>query len=174
MKVFLTGRPGSGKSTVLMRAIDRLRAEGRRVGGITTPEVRVEGRRVAFRVVDLYSGREGVLASVDRPTGPRVGRYRVDLPDFERVVLPALDHALQECDVICIDELGTMEFFSEAFKEKVGEAMRSEKPLIAVVHQNYARLYEKAGTLIQVTPENRETLAETIAQKVLAKPKQTT
>lgn len=173
MKVFLTGRPGSGKSTVLMRVIDRLKAEGRKVGGITTPEVRVGGRRVAFRVVDLSSGNEGVLASVDRLAGPRVGRYRVDVPDFERVALPALDFALEECDLICVDELGTMEFFSEAFKEKVRDALRSEKPFIAVVHRNYARFYGKAGILIQVTPENRETIAETITQKILGKPGET-
>jgi len=173
MKVFLTGRPGSGKSTVLMRVIDRLKAEGRRVGGITTPEVRVGGRRVAFKVVDLSSGREGVLASVDCLMGPRVGRYRVDIPDFERVALPALDFALEECDFICVDELGTMEFFSEAFKEKVREALKSEKSLIAVVHWNYARFYGKVGILIEVTPENRETIAETITQKILGKPGET-
>ena len=55
MKIFLTGRPGSGKSTVLMKVMERLEAKGLKIGGITTPEVRAKGRRVAFRVVALSS-----------------------------------------------------------------------------------------------------------------------
>jgi len=166
MKVFLTGAPGSGKSTVLMRVIERLRAEGLRIGGIVTPEIRVRGSRTGFSVLDLSSGKGGILASVDQPEGPRVGKYKVDLVDFERIALPALAYAQEECDVICVDELGTMEFFSKAFKQKINEILTSEKPLIAVVHRNYARNYEKHGRLHEVTPTNREKLPEIIASEI--------
>ncbi len=168
MKVFLTGSPGSGKSTVMLKVIERLGAEGLKVGGITTPEVRgPRGYRIAFKVVDLASGEEGTLASVDQPVGPRVGRYHVNIQDFERVALPALNYALEECDVVCIDELGTMEFFSAKFKQKVKEILESGKPVVAVVHRNYAKLYEKTGTMLQVTPENREKITRLIASKIL-------
>jgi nucleoside-triphosphatase len=168
MKVFLTGSPGAGKSTVMLKVIERLKAEGLKVGGIATPEVRgADGQRVAFKVVDLATGGEGTLASVDQPVGPRVGKYRVDIQDFERIALPALNYALEECDVVCIDELGTMEFFSSKFKQKVKEVLESGKPVIAVVHRNYARLYEKTGTMLQITPENREKLAQQIASEIL-------
>jgi len=166
MKIFLTGAPGSGKSTVLMKVIERLRAEGLRIGGIATPEIRVRGYRTGFSVIDLSLEKEGILASVDQPEGPRVGKYRVNLEDFERVALPALTYAQEECDVICVDELGTMEFFSKAFKQKIDEILRSEKPLIAVVHRNYARNYEKYGRLHEVTPTNREKLPEIIASVI--------
>ena len=169
MKIFLTGRPGSGKSTVLMELIEQLKAEGLKVGGIITPEVRARCYRTAFKVVDLSSGEEGILASVDQPTGPMVGKYRVNLQDFERVALPALDFALKECDIICIDELGKMEFFSAKFKQRVNEILKSEKPLIAAVHRNYAKIYEKRGSLIQVTPENREKIIDTIISRILRK-----
>ena len=49
------------------------------------------------------------MASTDQPTGPRVSKYRVNIPDFERVALP-LSLTLEECDVVCVDELGKMEF----------------------------------------------------------------
>lgn len=169
MKIFLTGRPGSGKSTVLMEVIEQLKAEGLKVGGIITPEVRARGYRRAFKVVDLSSGEGGILASVDQPAGPRVGKYRVNLQDFERVALPALDFALKECDIICIDELGKMEFFSTKFKQNVNEILKSEKPLIAAVHRNYAKIYEKRGSLIQVTQENREEIIDTIISRILRK-----
>lgn len=169
MKIFLTGRPGSGKSTVLMKIIEQLKAEGLKVGGITTPEVRARGYRTAFKVLDLFSGEEGTLASIDQPLGPRVGKYRVDIPDFERVALPALDFALRECDIICVDELGKMEFFSAKFKQKVNEILKSEKPVIAAVHRNYAKIYEKIGTMLHVTPENREKIADTIISHISKK-----
>ena len=166
MKIFLTGRPGSGKSTVLMKVIDRLKAIGLKVGGITTPEIRIEGRRMAFKVVDLSSGEEGTLASSNQPTGPRVGRYRVNIPDFERVALPALSFALKECDVLCLDELGKMEFFSSKFKQKVDEILRSVKPIIAVIHHDYANNYEKVGRLLYITPENREKIVGIIVSEM--------
>jgi len=169
MKIFLTGTSGSGKSTALMKVIERLEAKGLRIGGIITPEVRVKGRRIAFKVVDLSSGEEGVLASTDQLTGPRVGRYRVNIPDFERVALPALSFALEECDITCIDELGTMEFFSTKFKQKVKEILSSEKPVIAVVHHNYAKVYERIGTLFQVTRENREETVSIVVSRALRK-----
>lgn len=170
MKVFLTGSPGAGKSTVMLKVIERLKAEALKVGGIATPEVRgADEQRVAFKVVDLATGEEGTLASVDQPVGPRVGKYRVNIQDFERIALPALNYALEKCDVICIDELGTMEFFSAKFKQKVKEVLESGKPVVAVVHRNYARLYEKTGTTFQVTTENREELAHLIASKILRK-----
>lgn len=170
MKVFLTGSPGSGKSTVLLKVIERLRSEGLKVGGITTPEVRgAHGYRIAFKVVDLASGEEGTLASVDQPVGPRVGKYRVNIQDFERVALPALNYALEECDVVCMDELGTMEFFSAKFKQKVEEVLESGKPVVAVVHRNYARLYKKTGIMFQVTPKNREKITHLIASEILEK-----
>jgi len=169
MKIFLTGMPGSGKSTVLMKAIERLRAEGLRVGGIITPEVKTEGRRTAFKVVDLSSGEEGILASVDQPNGPSVGKYRVNITDFERVAIPALNSAIKECDIICIDEIGKMELFSAKFKQKVNEILKSEKPLIAAVHRNYAKNYERIGIMIHVTPENREAIVDTVISKIQRK-----
>ena len=163
----LRGRPGSGKSTAAQIARQRLLEAGLRVAGIVTPEVRVGGRRVAFKVVDLHSGREGLLASVDHIGGPRVGRYRVDVKGFEEVALPALEYAERECDLICIDEIGRMELFSQAFRRRVEELFRSGKPLLAVVHRDYVRAYGRRGTLIRVTPENREDLVEVITSMIM-------
>ena len=171
LRILLTGLPGSGKSTVLLKVVERLRKEGFRVGGIITPDVRVRGRRVAFKVVDLYSGREGVLASSERGTGPRVGRYRVDVRGFEEVALSALDYAERECDLICIDEIGRMELYSQAFRHRIEELFRSEKSIIAVVHRNYLKTYGRRGTLLRVTLENREALVETVTSMIMTRGK---
>ena len=164
MKFFLTGRPGCGKSTVLMRIIDILKKKGLKVGGFITPEIRKDGKRLGFKVVNIHSGEEGILASVDQKEGPRVGKYHVNLEDFERVALKALDFALNNCDVICVDELGKMELFSEKFKKKIEKILRSPKPAIIVLHRNLIENYGKYGKVIWITVENRDKLVEEITK----------
>lgn len=161
-KIFLTGQPGSGKSTVFMRLIELLRELSYSVGGISTPEIRVKGRRVGFSVVDIATGRNELLAGVDIKTAYRVGRYRVNLHGFESVALPALEYAEDHCDVICIDEIGPMEFFSKAFKRKVMKLLRGPKSLVAVLHRNYTREYGVFGELNYVSYENRDSLPRVI------------
>jgi len=162
MKIFLTGKPGSGKSTVLMKIIESLKRRGLKIGGIITPEIRVKGKRIGFKVIDVYSNEEGILASIDQKSGPRVGKYRVNLEDFERVAIKALDFALNECDVICVDELGKMELFSEKFKRKIEKILKSPTPAIIVLHRNLTERYGKYGEVIWVTVENRDKLPEEI------------
>jgi len=166
MRIFLTGSPGSGKSTVLMKVIDILKSKELKVGGFITPEIRVRGKRIGFKVVDIHSNAEGILASVDQKYGPQVGKYRVDLEDFERVALKALDFAMKECNIIAIDEIGKMEFFSKKFKEKIEEVLKTEKPVLCVLHRNLVYAYKKYGNIFYVTPDNREKLPEEIVNLI--------
>jgi len=161
-KIFLTGQPSSGKSTVFMRCIELLRGLSYSVGGISTPEIRSRGRRVGFSVVDIATGQRNVLASVDFKSAFRVGRYGVNLHGFESVALPALDFAENSCDVVCIDEIGRMELFSEPFKRKVEGLMLGPKPIVAVLHRNYTKAYGRWGELLSVSPENRDALPQLV------------
>jgi nucleoside-triphosphatase len=162
MDIFLTGTPGSGKSTVLMKVINILKRRGLKVGGFITPEIRSKGKRTGFKVIDINSGDEGILSSINRETGPQVGKYRVDLEDFERVALKALDFSTKECDIICIDELGTMELLSQKFKEKIEEILDLDKTIIIVLHRNLVPKYKNYGKIFYVTPNNRDGLPEKI------------
>ena len=166
MKIFLTGKPRSGKSTVLMKIIDTLKEKELKVGGFISPEIRTTEDRIGFKIIDIYSGEEGILASVNQKTGPHVGKYRVNLNDFERVALNALDFSMEECDVICVDELGTMELFSQKFKEKMDKILELEKTVIVVLHINLVEKYKKYGKIIHVTPENREILPKEIVNMI--------
>jgi nucleoside-triphosphatase len=165
-KIFLTGRPKSGKSTVLIKTIELLKKRGLKVGGFITPEIREGGRRTGFYVKDVFSGAMEVFASVDFKIGPKVSKYGIDIDAFEKIALKAIDFALENCDVIVVDELGRMEFFSENFKKKLEALMLIDKPLLAVLHRNFLSNFKQFGEIIEVTQENREKLPEELAKSI--------
>lgn len=168
---FITGRPGMGKTTVLWKTIEGLRDRGYQVGGMVSREVREHGTRVGFQVLDLIRGREGWLAHVNQKHGPRVGKYRVNLDDLESIGVQAVIDAVENADVIAIDEIGPMELYSEGFKEAVRRGMDSGKPVLGTVHHSARdKLIEEIkgredAEIVEVTYHNRETLHRTIVEK---------
>ena len=170
--IFLTGRPGVGKTSVLLQAVELLRAKGFTTGGMISRESRDRGIRMGFEIVDLETGRKGWLAHTNQPTGPRVGKYRVNLGDLNTLGADSILRAAKEADVVVIDEVGPMELSSEAFKEAVAQALSSGKPVLGTVHY-WARdplvvaiKKRKDAKVIEVTRENRDRLAVLIAQEI--------
>jgi len=171
--IFLTGRPGVGKTTVFLRTVDDLRGRGVIVGGMSTAEIRREGARIGFEVKDLSSGKSGVLAHVSLSSGPRVGKYRVNLRDLEEIGVMAIVEALRKMEVVAIDEVAPMELSSNSFVEALMMAVESGKPLLGTLH---FRAGGKAVSMIrnnpsieiiEVTLGNREDLHRGVSAKVL-------
>jgi nucleoside-triphosphatase len=136
--LLLTGSPGVGKTTVLLRTVESLRAKGFSVGGMLSREVRIGGVRVGFEILDLITGRKGWLAHVTQKQGPQVGRYRVNLADLESIGVEAITNAVASSDVIVIDEVGPMELYSHKFREATVKAVEGSKLVVGVVHWNVA------------------------------------
>jgi len=176
-KIFLTGLPGVGKSTVLAKVIDELKSRGMKVGGMVTQEARQHNVRVGFKITDVLTGREGWLARVRQPVGPRVGKYAVDLEGLEGIGVQAIREALgnPEVSVVAIDELGPMELFSTTFKDAVRQVIASGKTLIGTIHYraNDPLLREIRNMpnvkIISVTKENRPGLQRDIVQELMGK-----
>jgi nucleoside-triphosphatase len=170
--ILLTGPPRSGKSTVVAKAVERLRAMGLRVGGVATLEVAGDRGRVGFKLLDLSGGREGTLAMVGLEGGPRVGKYRVNLGDLEGIGAKAIEAAIEGSDLIVIDEIGPMELLSPGFRRAVERALECGKPLLATIHYRMGGLAAMAkgrgdALLIEVSPSNREELPAKICEAVL-------
>jgi len=171
--IFLTGQPGVGKTTVLMKTIEELRTRGFTIGGMISQEAREGSLRVGFRIVDLETQREGWLAHVRQPGGPTVGKYRVCLEDLESIGVSAILNAFKKADLIVIDEVGPMELFSQDFREAVSQALNSRKRVLGTIHHRVRdpliaeiKSREDAG-IIEVTQNNRDALPKLIAQEIL-------
>ena len=171
--IFLTGPPRIGKTTVLLNAVDYLRARGVRVGGMISQEIREGGVRVGFKIVDLGRGVEGILAHINQKIGPSVGKYRVCVEDLEGVGVGAILSACEYADLVVIDEVGPMELYSDAFKRAVLRALDSGRIVLGTIHyrvrSGFTDMIRKRGdvNIIEVTYENRARLPREIANEIL-------
>lgn len=168
-KWLITGRPGVGKTTLITKIAAYF--EGFKVGGFFTSEIRESGRRVGFSI-NTFSGISGILAHVSYNGEIKVGKYKVNLPQFEQVAIPALQDAIENADVILIDEIGKMELFSSRFCEIILTIFDSPKPVVATImvhsHPFADRLKARTDvTLIEVNLANRDSLAERLVTDIL-------
>jgi nucleoside-triphosphatase len=170
--ILVTGPPGIGKTSVLRRTVKELNHRNYSVGGMLCREVREGGLRVGFEVMDLVTGQRGWLAHVNQATGPKVGKYHVNLTDLGFIGAGSIVAAVQNADILAIDEIGPMEFLSKPFTNALLQAVNSKKPLFGTIHYKLnnsiiEEIKKRDDTeIIEVTPKNRPTLHSTVADKI--------
>jgi nucleoside-triphosphatase len=171
--LLLTGAPSVGKTTVFIKVVEMLKAEGVSVGGMISREVREGNIRVGFEIIDIASKNQGWLAHISQKSGPKVGKYHVNIEDLEKIGARSIKEAVEKCSVVAIDEIGPMELFSQSFKQAVEQALDSRKLVLAVVHEkardlliNRAKQREDAELFI-VSLTNRNGLPEELRNKAL-------
>ncbi|MEE9520268.1 MAG: NTPase [Dehalococcoidales bacterium] len=125
----LTGKPGTGKTSLIKQAIAGL---GGKAGGFYTEEIRRGGVREGFRLVTL-DGQEAILAHINIHSPHRVGKYGVDIDSLDRAGVSALNRAAEEGSLVIVDEIGRMELFSAAFREAVWQIITSGKKVLGTI-----------------------------------------
>jgi nucleoside-triphosphatase len=166
-KILLTGRPGSGKTTLIKRVAKSL---PKRAAGFYTEEIREHGVRVGFRLVTL-EGDEAVLAHVDLKTPERLGKYGLDLSGLEAVAVRAVRNAVQKQKLVVIDEIGPMEIRSAVFRDVVNEVLESDVPLLATIFARPLSFTNGIKSrpdvlLIEVRRDNRDRLVSELSEKM--------
>jgi nucleoside-triphosphatase len=170
--ILVTGKPGIGKTSILRRTVKELKNRKYEVGGMICSEVREGGVRVGFEIMDLSTGTRGWLAHMNQPTGPKIGKYHVNLTDLDVIGVGAILDALQNADILAIDEIGPMELLSTAFSKALIKAAESSKPVIGTIHYGLKNsiigsIKNRENTeILKVTYKNRENLHNLIANKI--------
>src|SRR5262245_5788249 len=111
--LLLTGPPGCGKTTALLRLIGRL--ADLRLAGLYTQDLREQGNRVGFEAIGLSGGRRALLAHVRSQSRQRVGRYGVEPAALAPLVEAELGQPAGPVDLFMIDEIGKMELLCPEF-----------------------------------------------------------
>jgi nucleoside-triphosphatase len=176
-KIGITGLPRSGKSAVMEKVLSMLREERGRelsarnladeteiIGGICTEPILEDGERLGYKIRDLVTGDEGEIAHKSIDSRLRVLGYGLNTAELERVAIPAIQHAIDNCEVIVIDEIGKFAVESEAFVNSVRTALEVDKPTLLTLHkksrhpllQDIRRRDD--GRILEVTPVNRALL----------------
>jgi len=175
-KIGITGLPRSGKSAVMEKVLSMLKEERERelsarnlsdteiIGGICTEPILENGERLGYKVRDLVTGDEGEIAHKSIDSRLPVLGYGLNTAELERVAIPAIQHAIDNCEVTFIDEIGKFVVESEAFVNAVRNALEIDKPTLLTLHkksrhpllQDIRRRDD--GRILEVTPVNRALL----------------
>ena len=177
-KIGITGLPRSGKSAVMTKVVNMLGEERRKellnrghdleeielIGGMRTEPIVVDGQRVGYKCISINTGDEGVMAHKDIDSRLRILGFGIDTTELERVGVPAIEHARDNCEIIVIDEIGKFAVESDEFVLAVRSALEEDKPTIMALHkksrhpllQDIRRRDD--ARILEVTPVNRALL----------------
>ncbi len=171
-RVLLTGRPGSGKTTVVMKIVRELQQRDVLLTGFLTEEVRASGARIGFDLVGFDGSRE-TLARQGLETKPKVGRYGVDVAAVDAFSKRVVDgiRSLPKQGLVIIDEVGKMELFSHTFRDLVMQVVEANHPFLLTVTQAPLELPRELLARVDVevhelTPENRQALPNQILARL--------
>ena len=153
-KIFVSGKPGCGKSKLISEIIGCLK-EKVKIAGIISPEIREKGCRTGFKIIEIPSMVEEILASVKIKNAPKVSKYGVNIKGINKIV-DVFKKDLENAELIIIDELGKMELMSEKFSMLMDELINSNKLCLIVLHRMLISKYKNLGKFFWLEKENYE------------------
>ncbi len=171
--ILLTGRPRVGKSTLICHVVDNLKRLGyNTIGGFYTLDVCRDNERIGFSI-NTIDGKTGRLAEVGFASRYRLGKYGIDMANFETVALTALEDAITRQQLVVIDEIGFMELKSRHFQQLVVRALDGPSPVLGTIIRKpfyFADDIKKRDDVqvITVRADNRDTLVSEITDMLMS------
>jgi nucleoside-triphosphatase len=164
--ILITGYPRTGKTTLIKKFLEQTTQS---CTGFITEEIRNDKNiRVGFKVVGISSNQTGILAHVSVKSNYQVGKYKVDLLDFEKI---ALEEMKKKADLVIIDEIGKMELFSKLFKDQLINCLQQRNVLGTITMRGGGKFVmdimdREDVELIEITQENRNQVLNDIITKL--------
>ena len=126
----LCAASGMGKTTFLRDQVARLAAQGQSVGGVASPAVFEQGRRIGYDLLDLRSGVRQLLARTvgTDSAAANVGVYRFDdnaIAAGNAAIIAAIQDGLE---IIAIDEVGPLELRGGGWTPALEFALQTCRP----------------------------------------------
>lgn len=158
-KIFLTGTPGVGKTTVIKRF---LTLWGTKASGFITEEIREGNIRKGF-VIRTLDGIVAPLASVDNTEAEhKVGKYGIYVENIADVAAGSLLKSGFD-ELVIVDEVGKMECLSREFRQAIRKIVEGPYKVLGTIAKKGNSFIEKLKKhpglmIIEVTRENRDEL----------------
>ncbi len=163
MNIFVTGNPRSGKSTLIQRLLNEISDE--KVSGFVTPEIKINDVRQGFKIIDLASEEEEILASLNIKHGPSVSKYKVNVEGIDSIMDKFLEN-YESSEIVIIDEIGMMEFYSKKFRETVRMVLSSNKKVVATLSKKFVKEYEDKGQIYTLTRKNFDDVFDEVRKQI--------
>ena len=162
--ILLTGKPRAGKTTALKTIINMIGKN--RCGGFYTEEVREDGNRIGFDCVSL-NGEVSRISDINFESDKKVGRYSVNVENFEKISLDAIDFAIKNKEVVIVDEIGPMQLLSAKFKKELEKLFKAKKIVVGTIFFDSYPIVDDIKKnlevrLITITNDNRDDIPQQV------------
>jgi nucleoside-triphosphatase THEP1 len=162
MKIFITGQPGVGKSTLLQKILDYKKEAV--IKGCIVDEIKEEKTRTGFKIRYISPHRETILASKkEHLSDSYIEQYSVNINGIEKELIPYMNEMIntQNVDYIIFDEIGRMQNTSPLFLQKLDKLLEKDTVILSSIvleNEEWAQKYKKADSHfnITITLENRD------------------
>jgi nucleoside-triphosphatase len=165
MRILLTGRPGSGKTTMCSRVLEIARERGLACCGVITHQSG-RGKEAASLIVEDLSTRETrILAKKRRDLDGGEGVISCSFI-FDRGSIEFGKKALERGgDLLVIDEVGNLEINGEGFTNAIDAFSSKENSILAVrseLSEIISQRLKCSFREIRIEEKTRDDLPETI------------
>jgi nucleoside-triphosphatase len=135
VKIGITGPVGSIKAEALRKIMDMLTNDGMIIQGVLVNEVMEHGKLKGYSLFDINTKKRVNFAEADIVSRVKIDKLGVDTRLLEEILIPSLQKAREEANVIVIDEVGKLENVTKNIQKEIVETLKSEKPLVVTLHK---------------------------------------
>lgn len=165
--ILIDGLPRVGKTTAVQRILSLAKV---RCGGFFS-QAQTKQFYTNFRLVSVQGPHRSMSSQTLLRRFDIPGVVGFNLEDLENFGNPALLHALETCDVVVIDQLGTLEVSSDKFRRVVDLVLASDKVCLATLTSSnvpYIEAIRKRPdvAVYDINRSNRMLLPELIAAHI--------